>query len=128
MLSRIKSRHFLRNCFLLFVTVNALNLPGCSDSVKYIKKGVFIKPYIWEKVEINTEKISSDQKKIFTENGPPTYILVYSEANSEEKKGSPVHEWVYEKEEKFFWFVDGSLVDYIAVTPPKEKLIRPPGM
>ena len=119
---------FAKTSFSLFITAFLFISSGCSDKINYLKKGSFLKPNIWEKVEINNAKISSDQKNIFSENGTPTYILTFFEANSEGKKGRPVQEWVYEKEEKFFWFVNGNLVDYIAVSPPKEKLIRPPGM
>lgn len=119
---------FSKTSLFLFITSIFFISSSCSSKINYLKKGTFLKPNIWEKVEINNVKISSDQKNIFSENGTPTYILTFFEANSEGRKGRPVQEWVYEKEEKFFWFVDGNLVDYIAVTPPKEKIIRPPGM
>ena len=119
---------FLKTSLFFFITIFFFIPSGCSSKITYLEKGTFLKPNIWEKIEINDVKTSPDQKKIGSENGTPAYILTFFEANAEGKKGKPVHEWVYEKEEKFFWFVDGSLVDYIAVTPPKEKLIRPPGM
>ena len=108
----------------------AMALPlslSCSGRPAYIKNSTFTKPNIWEKIEINSSKLSADQKKIFSENGTPSYIFTFFESNAEGKKGKPVQEWVYEKLEKFFWFDDGNLTDYIAVAVPKGKKIQIPG-
>src|SRR3989338_2779105 len=98
--------------FLILISFSLFLFSGCFNSVRYLKSGTFKKPNIWEKVIIKESKLSPDQKKIFSENGNPSYILIFPEARSDNENKKPVHEWVYEKEEKFFWFVDGSLVDY----------------
>ena len=127
MLLNLKTYKFFRKSFLLFFITSVFFSLSCSNKVAYLKKGVFIKPNIWELVEIDNDKVSADQKKIISEDGNPSYILTFLEINSEGEKGRLVHEWVYEKQEKFFWFVNGNLTDYIPVKPPKEKRIKIPG-
>ena len=127
MFSNHKTYNFLKRFLLLLLITFAFFFSGCSNKPAYIKKWNFVKPNIWDKVEIDTSKLSADQKKVLSENGTPTYIFTFFEANAEGKKGKPVHEWVYEKQEKYFWFADGNLVDYVPVTLPKEKRIQIPG-
>ncbi len=91
---------------------------GCFNNVSYIDKGKFIKPNIWEKPLIDADELSGAQKKIYGELGSPTYILVYREAVSGREKPRKVEEWVYEKRDKFLWFVEGKLTDEIPVQVP----------
>jgi len=108
----------MKKSLFIIISLLSFSFAACSNSVPYIKNDNFIKPNIWDAPEIKVKNLSEGQKKIYSELGAPSYILVYKEAVSGKEEPREVHEWIYEKNDNLLWFVDGILTDKIAVEVP----------
>jgi hypothetical protein len=99
------------NLFSYFLVI--MYLTGCSTQATYMR-GWKLEPahlHRWSGGKLKAEKLSDDEKTVFTELGTPDTIRFFRTAQTRQ----PVYEWLYQQPIRIVWFVDGQRVDYVAV-------------
>ena len=65
----------------------------------------------WTGGTFNEKKLSNDEAAVYKELGAPDAVRFFRTVQTRQR----VYEWVYLKNERHVWFLDGTRVDYVAV-------------
>lgn len=107
-----------RNLFSLGLVV--VYLTGCGGQAAYMRGWHLDSPHThrWSGGKFKAEKLSEDEKTVYTELGTPNTIRFFRTIETRQR----VYEWLYQQPIRIVWFVDGQRVDYVAVDDDLSRL------
>lgn len=97
-------------------------LVACSAQAPYMR-GWDLSPghtHRWIGGKIKADKLSDDEKALYTELGPPQTIRFFRTLLTRKQ----VYQWHYEPSGQIVWFVDGKRVDYVVVDAGTSRLSK----
>lgn len=103
--------YFLKS-FFVYTIVASLVLPSfaCSYKPAYLRKAKDTEvSERWKVEEINSARLSPDEKSVYENMGSPRFIRFYRRLSLDREK---VYAWVYAEPVRFVTFIDGKKVDY----------------
>lgn len=122
MLRLVNHARWLR---LLGLGLVSLYLVACSAQAPYMR-GWDLAPrqtHRWIGGEIKADKLSDDEKALYTELGAPHTIRFFRALHTRQQ----VYQWHYEPSGQIVWFVDGKRVDYVTVDAGTSRLTKEAG-
>jgi len=98
---------------LVSLCIVGIYLTGCSGQAAYMRGWQLDTAHLhrWSGGKLKAEKLSDDEKTVYTELGTPDTIRFFRTVQTRQR----VYEWLYQQPIRIVWFVDGQRVDYVAV-------------
>lgn len=109
-----RTRANVRSSAMIIGCLAALALSGCVLKPGYLRGERTDVPNRWKVDKIEPAGLSSDQRAILEQRGPPTYVRFFREVQTRE----PVYAWIYvgrDDAAETVWFAAGKRVDNMAV-------------
>ena len=103
---------FSLKSFFVYTIVASLLLPSfaCSYKPGYLRQAKKTEvSERWKVQEINSSRLSPDEKSVYETMGSPQFIRFYRKLSPDREK---VYAWVYTEPVRFVTFIDGKKVDY----------------
>lgn len=104
----------LRGWAIIVGCFAALALSGCAFKPGYVRGEKTDVPNRWKVEKIEPAGLSSDQRALLEQRGPPTYVRFFREVHTRE----PVYAWIYVGQDEAaepVWFAAGKRIENVAV-------------
>ncbi len=109
-----RARASFRSPALLVACLAVVVLSGCAFKPGYVQGEKADVPNRWKVETIEPAGLSSDQRALLEERGPPTYVRFFREVHTRE----PIYAWIYvgrDDAAESVWFAAGKRVEQVAV-------------